>query len=364
MVSHEGNADRTGKVDEPRTRRWPAEWEPHRATWLSWPHNNETWPGNLGPVEEAFCEIVRAVMPSESVEINVRDVPHAEHIRAALRGAGIDDFERIRFRGIPTDDAWIRDHGGIFVVERTKSGAEERVLLDFEFDAWGGKYPPWDQDAKVAEQMAQITRVRREDHSLVLEGGALEGDGEGTVLTTESCLLHPNRNRPGQGRSKEVLEAWIRETFGTECVIWLGDGIVGDDTDGHIDDLTRFVGAGRVVTAVEPNMNDENHAPLAENRRRLAAAQDASGRRLEVIELPMPPAIEGTWGRVPASYANFYFSNAALLVPVFGCDSDREALSILSSAVRDRPVVPIPCQNLVLGLGSVHCLTQQEPMLG
>lgn len=347
-----------------KTRRWPAEWEPHRATWLSWPHNNETWPGKIGAVEDAFCEIVRAVLPGEYVEINVRDVAHAEHVRVALRGAGIDDktgLDRIRFRGIPTDDAWIRDHGGIFVVDHEEGGVGRRVLLDFEFDAWGGKYPPWDHDVKVAEQMSRITRVRREAYPLVMEGGALDGDGEGTLLTTESCLLHPNRNRPGQDRSKVGLEAQLREAFGAECVIWLGDGIAGDDTDGHVDDLTRFVGPGRVVTVVETNVDDENHGPLAKNLRRLESARDARGRRLEITQLPMPLAIEGTWGRVPASYANFYFSNAALLVPVFGVDTDREALSLLESVVMDRPVVPIPSQNLVLGLGAVHCVTQQEP---
>ena len=348
------------QADTPR-RRWPAEWEPHRATWLSWPHNKETWPGRLDLVEDAFCEIVRAISPGETVEINVLGVEHADHVRARLRGAGVEEMDSIRFRGIPTNDAWVRDHGGIFVVEESGQGRDERVLLDFEFDAWGGKYPPWGLDAAVADQMSRITRVRREAHSLVLEGGAIDGDGEGTILTTESCLLHPNRGRPGHDRSKEGLEAALRRSFGAEKIVWLGDGIVGDDTDGHVDDLTRFVAPGRVVTAVEVSEDDVNWAVLRENRRRLEGLQDAAGRNLEVVELPMPPSIDGAWGRVPASYANFYFANAGLLVPVFGTPADAEALAILETVVTDRPIVPIPSQNLVLGLGAVHCLTQQEP---
>lgn len=344
-------------------RRWPAEWEPHRATWLSWPHNIETWPQRLAEVEDAFCEMVRAIVPGEIVEINVGSPELADRVRDRLRGAGVTAFDRIRFRGIATNDAWVRDHGGIFAVDEAPgAGAPRRVLLDFEFDAWGGKYPPWDLDAAVAEQMAQVLRVPRERVDCVLEGGSIEGDGEGTVLTTESCLLNPNRDRPGVDRSRSALEGVLAERLGARRVLWLEDGILGDDTDGHIDDLTRFVAPGRVVTVVEADRGDANHAVLEGNRQRLAEMTDAAGRRLEVVPLPMPPAIEGPDGRVPASYANFYFANAGLLVPVFGVDEDREALEILGALVRDRPIVPIPAQNLVLGLGAVHCLTQQEPL--
>ena len=345
-------------------RRWPAEWEPHRATWLSWPNNIETWPDCLGAVEDAFCEMVRAIVPGEIVEIHVGDVESADRVRARLKGAGVADLDRVRFRGVSTDDAWIRDHGGIFVLEESASGGSRRILLDFEFDAWGGKYPPWDRDAKVAEQMAQIARVPHRALPLVLEGGSIDGDGEGTILTTESCLLNPNRGRPGVDRSREALEACLCRELGARKVLWLGDGIEGDDTDGHIDDLTRFVQPGRVVTVVENDRGDANHAALNANRARIDGMTDAAGRRLEAIELPMPPEMRGPHGRAPASYANFYFSNAALLVPVFGVEQDALALSILESIITDRPVVPIPSQNLVLGLGSVHCLTQQEPMLG
>lgn len=346
-----------------RTRRWPAEWEPHRATWLSWPHNTGTWPRCLDAVEDAFCEIVRAIVPGEIVEINVVDAAMAERVAARLAGAGVPELDRVRFRGIPTDDAWVRDHGGIFVFEQDAGGEEQRLLLDFEFDSWGGKYPPWDRDAAVAAQMAKVLNVRREAVDLVLEGGAIEGDGEGTILTTESCLLNPNRSRPGVDRSREALEACLAAAFGASRILWLAEGIAGDDTDGHIDDLTRFIAPGRVVTIVARDPQDEDYEVLAANRVRLEDMVDAAGRRLEVVELPTPPPVEGPDGRVPASYANFYYANAALLVPVFGVERDREALAILESVVRDRPIVPIPAQNLVLGLGAVHCLTQQEPAL-
>jgi len=351
--------------DSSTSRRWPAEWQPHRATWLSWPHSRETWPGEGGleAVEDAFCEMVRAILPGEDVEINVASPAMADRVRARLKGAGIENLSSVRFRGIPTDDAWIRDHGGIVVFDREQGGREERVLLDFEYDAWGGKYPPWDLDAAVAEQMARVTRIRHEPVDLVLEGGSIEGDGEGTILTTESCLLHPNRARPGVDRSREAFEAMFAERFGATRVLWLAEGLEGDDTDGHIDDLTRFVTPGRVVTAVEPDPSDPNHARLEANRRRLEDMTDAAGRRLEVTPLPSPPPIEGPHGRAPASYANFYFANAALLLPVFGVPSDREAIGRFEALRLDRPIVPIPSQNLVLGLGAVHCLTQQEPTL-
>jgi len=349
-------------VSEPVSRRWPAEWEPHRATWLSWPHNRDTWPTRLAAVEDAFCEMVRAIVPGEDVEINVGDPTLADHVRARLRGAGISDLTRVHLRGIPTNDAWVRDHGGIFVFERTGAGTR-RVLLDFLYDAWGGKYPPWDRDERVAEQMAAITRVPRIPYDLVLEAGGIDGDGAGTILTTESCLLNPNRARPGHDRSRAGLERVLAAAFGAEKVLWLGDGIEGDDTDGHVDDLTRFLAEGRVATLVEADRSDSNYRVLKENRVRLDGMTDARGRRLEVVELPTPGIVAGPDGRLPASYANFYFANAAVLVPVFGVPQDREALAILEKAIPDRPIVPIPGQNLVLGLGAVHCLTQQEPAL-
>lgn len=347
-------------------RRWPAEWEPHRATWLSWPHNIETWPTDLAAVEDAFCEIVRAILPGEAVEINVSDAAMARRVRGRLAGAGVGDLDRVGFHEIPTNDAWVRDHGGVFVEEfatRDDGGARHPVVIDFGFDAWGGKYPPWDLDAAVARQMAGARGLPRVECKRVLEAGSIEGDGEGTILTTESCLLNPNRDRPGHDRSRAGLEAMLAETLGARAVLWLADGIEGDDTDGHVDDLTRFVAPGRVVTILESDPDDSNFAALVENRRRLEGMRDAAGRALEVIPLPTPGRLEGREGRLPASYANFYFCNRALLLPVFGVDQDREAIDILATLMPNREVIPIPSQNLVLGLGAVHCLTQQEPLL-
>ena len=340
--------------------RWPAEWEPHRATWLSWPHNRETWPDCLEAVEDAFCEIVRAIVPGEDVEILVADEAMASRVRARLAGARVGHAERIRLHRVPTDDAWIRDHGGLFVVAPT--GAPEPCrLVDFEFDAWGGKYPPWERDAAVPEAMAAIRGVQRFVAGFVLEGGAIDGDGQGTVLTTESCLLNPNRARPGRELTRENLERWLGEALGIRETLWLGEGIEGDDTDGHVDDLTRFVAPGRVVTIVEPDRSSPDQGVLAENRRRLESMRDARGRSIEVVELPTPGAVMGPDGRLPASYANFYFANRAVLLPVFDVDADREAARILEAVIPDRPVVPIPSRALVRGLGTVHCLTQQEP---
>lgn len=356
-----GARDSVGDVPPGRLGyRWPAEWEPHRATWLSWPHNRETWPDCLDAVEDAFCEIVRGLVPGEEVEIHVADETMATRVRARLEGAGVGHGERIRFHLVPTDDAWIRDHGGIFVLGPDGGEAPLR-LIDFEFDAWGGKYPPWDRDAAVPAAMAAARQVQRFVAGFVLEGGAIDGDGEGTILTTESCLLNPNRGRPGQERTRKNLERWLGEILGVRKTLWLEDGIEGDDTDGHVDDLTRFIAPGRVVTIVEGERSDPNHLPLAENRRRLETMHDAAGRALEVVELPTPGVIAGPGGRLPASYANFYFGNQAVLLPVFDVEADREAIRVLEAIVEDRPVIPIPALALVQGLGAVHCLTQQEP---
>jgi agmatine deiminase len=344
-----------------RSRRWPAEWEPHRATWLSWPHNIETWPGRLDAVEDAFIEMVRAILPGEGVRIHVLDDAMGSRVRDRLRRAGVEDSADLEIYPVPTDDAWIRDHGGIFVLDQEGDSVSPR-LLEFEFDAWGGKYPPWDLDARVAGQMAERARVSSTRSATVFEAGSIDGDGTGTLLTTESCLLNPNRAGAGGQRSRESVETFLGEAFGARRVLWLGEGILGDDTDGHVDDLTRFVSPGRVVTAVCEDPSEGNHAALAENRRRLENMTDASGRRLEVIELPMPDPLFGPEGRLPASYANFYFANHAVLVPTFSVKQDDEALSILQAAIPDRPIVPIPSQDLVLGLGAVHCLTQQEPL--
>lgn len=333
--------------------RMPAEWAPHAATWLSWPHNTETWPGPLlGEAEAAMAEVVRAVAPAEDVHINVLDAAHREHV------AGLVDAvappERIVWHELATDDAWIRDHGAIFVC-----GPDGRALaLDFEFNAWGGKYPPYERDRAVARGMAEALGLPRHAPGIVLEGGAVDVDGAGLALTTEQCLLNPNRNPELE---RDALEAVLRGAFGVDDVVWLGAGIEGDDTDGHVDDVARFVAPGRIVAAVEHDAADPNAPALAANRARLAALEHETAGALEVVELPMPPPFVLEGQRLPASHANFYIANECVLVPVFDAPSDARAADVLAGCFPGRRIVPIDSRALVAGFGAVHCLTQQMP---
>jgi agmatine deiminase len=343
--------------------RWPAEWERHRATWLSWPHNRETWPTDLPAVEASFGAIVAALAPHEAVEIGVAHAAMESRARRSIRVAGADPDRNVRFHRYATTDAWCRDHGPIFVVRSAppEAPAPPRAILDFRFDNWGRKYPGWELDDAVPRHVEKLLGLPRFACDVVLEGGGIDGDGRGTVLTTESCLLNPNR---GPGRTRERMERLLADSLGARAVVWLGDGIEGDDTDGHVDDLARFVAPGIVVAAVCPDPADPNHAPLAENRRRLAAARDADGRGLAVVELPMPPRIAHGGQRSPASYANFYLANGVALVPTFDAPSDARALAILRELLPGRDVVGIRCVELVSGFGAIHCVTQQEPAGG
>ncbi len=343
--------------------RWPAEWEPHRATWLAWPHNRETWPGRLDAAEEAVARIVRALEGREQVVITVCDAAVEDRARGCLIAAGLDPERRgLRFAAIPSNDAWIRDHGPLFVV-RGAGAARERAVVDFRFNAWGGKYPPWDEDDAVPRRIAEEQGLRRFAREEVLEGGSIDGNGLGAVLTTESCLLHPNRDGAGGGgRTREQMERLLCDALGARQVLWLYAGIRGDDTDGHVDDVARFVAPARVVTAVEENSADANYTPLQENLRRLRTLRDQDGKLLEVVPLPMPPALVIDGLRRPASYANFYLANGVALVPSFGVSTDERARSILAECLEGRELVSIPCQDLVVGLGALHCMTQQEPL--
>jgi agmatine deiminase len=337
--------------------RWPAEWEPHRATWLAWPHKEASWPGRLAHIPPLFAEMVRALVTGERVEILVRDDAEADAVRSVLDGADVP-AARVGLHSIPTDDAWIRDHGLTFVV----CGEPPRLAaVDWGYNAWGGKYPPWDRDEQVASRIAALLDVARIDGGMILEGGSIETDGAGTLLTTESCLLNPNRN-PHLSRAE--IEERLRSSLGVERILWLGEGIAGDDTDGHVDDLTRFVAKRVVATVVEEDPADLNYRALADNRRRLERMEDAAGHALTVVPLPMPSPVVWEGQRLPASYANFYVANAAVLVPVFDDPNDRRALDTLARLFPSRRIVPIPARDLVWGLGACHCLTQQEPSLG
>jgi len=334
--------------------RWPAEWEPHRATWLSWPHNPETWPTALDAVRATFGAMVAALQPNEAVEIGVADDAMEEVARRAIRGAGGDPDRNVRFHRYQTTDAWCRDHGPIFVVKDDGS----RALCDFGFDNWGKKYPGWELDDAVPRHVERILGLPRFAADVVLEGGGIEGDGEGTVITTESCLLNPNR---GPGRTRERMEGVLADFLGARQVVWLHDGIEGDDTDGHIDDLVRFTEPGVVLAVACDDPADANFPILAENRRRLDAARDARGRALTVVDLPMPPRLELDGHRSPASHANFYVGNGVVLLPIFGGPSDAHATAILREHFPGREVIGIRCNELVSGFGAIHCVTQQEP---
>lgn len=336
--------------------RMPAEWAPHQATWLSWPHKHDSWPGVFDTVPPVMAEAVTALSRSETVRINVLGADHEAAVAGLLAAAGAD-LSRLVFHRFPTDDAWCRDHGAIFVV---RDGADAPLAaLDFEFNAWGGKYPPWALDNAMPPRMAEALGVPCHAGGMVLEGGSVEVNGAGTLLTTEQCLLHPNRN-PGLERA--AIESRLRAMLGVEQVLWLGEGIVGDDTDGHIDDIVRFVAEDTVVAAVERDPRDDNYGPLQRNLERLHGMHLADGRPLRVVELPMPrPVIHVDGERLPASYANFYIANRIVLVPVFNDPADAETLAVLARCFPDRELVPLDCRQLVAGLGAFHCLTQQVP---
>ena len=332
----------------------PAEWEPHSATWLSWPHNPQTWPGTLGAAESAMVDIVTALGESERVRINVLDEAHERHV-GRLLGKAVPR-QRIAFHHIPTDDAWCRDHGAIFAV----NGQRGLMALDFGFNAWGGKYLPCDRDAAAGKAMAAALAAPRFVPGMVLEGGSVDVNGAGALLTTEHCLLNPNRN-PHLTRAD--IELRLKHAFDVHQIIWLEGGIDGDDTDGHVDAVARFVATDRVATAVEANPKDANHRALRANRARLAAARLGAGQRLDIVELPMPEPLYRQGRRLPASYLNFHAANGVVLVPRFGCRQDGLAVELLGECFPRRRIAPIDCRHIVIGLGAVHCLTQQVPAL-
>ncbi|MCS7291777.1 MAG: agmatine deiminase family protein [Gloeomargarita sp. SKYBB_i_bin120] len=329
-------------------RRLPAEWEPHQATWLSWPHNRETWPEHLAAAEQALAQAVGYLQRGEVVHINVLDEAHQAHVQTLL-----GDCTNVIFHILPTNDAWCRDHGAIFIEEDQKL-----VATCWQYNAWGQKYPPWDRDQQVARQMAAILGVPRLTFDLVLEGGAIESNGQGTLLASRSCLLHPQRN---PGLTTAQWDAIFREVFGAAQVIWLEVEIQGDDTDGHVDVTTRFVAPDTLVVAREANPGDPNYPALEANWQQLQAIAATQGWQL--IALPMPQPVCQRGQRLPASYANFYIGNQVVLVPTFADPQDEVALTLLQKCFPERRVVGIDSRAIIEGLGGLHCLTQPVPAL-
>jgi agmatine deiminase len=351
----------TSEPQTPREQgfRMPAEWEPHQATWVSWPHKEASWPGKIETIKPVFARMVAELSRSETVHINVNDDPMEAEARKILAEQG--RLGNIVFHRLPTNDAWCRDHGAIFVKRNQSDGRNTLCALDWKYNAWGDKYPPYDLDNRVPAGMAEYLKVPRIEIPWVLEGGSIDVNGQGVLLTTQACLLNPNRNPE---LSQSQIEQLLKDHLGVEQILWLGEGIVGDDTDGHIDDITRFVSPRTVVTAIEPNPEDENHELLAQNLALLHSFRLAGDQRLKIVELPMPDPVECEGQRLPASYANFSIANTVVLLPFYGGPKDEEAREMLQSVFPDRRVIGIDCTDLIWGLGAFHCLTQQVPVDG
>ena len=336
----------------------PAEWERHRGTWLSWPHKEASWPDNFGPVPTIFASLVRCLVDREEVHINVAGAEMEALVRRLLTEEGVAT-DNVFFHFNPTNDAWCRDHGPIFI-QREVDGRREEAIVDWGYNAWGGKYPPYDLDDVIPTRVGAEYSIPVFYPGVIMEGGSLDVNGQGTLLTTEACLLNPNRN-PQLDRAG--IEACLRAFLGVSKILWLGDGIVGDDTDGHVDDLTRFVDPSTVVTVVEEDSADENYEPLQQNLERLRGMTDQDGRPLRVVTLPMPRPLYHAGQRLPASYANFYIANGLVLLPTYDPPRDEEAATTLQALFPDRDVIGIDCADLVWGLGAFHCVTQQWPAL-
>jgi agmatine deiminase len=335
--------------------RFPAEWEKHAGTWLSYPHNETSWPDKMHAIFPFYHEFIRHLSAGERVNINVTGPDMQETVEKSLEQTGAN-LDAITLHLLPTNDAWCRDHGPAFVIN--PSARHPKAIVNWDYNGWGGKYPA-ELDTTIPSRIAEKLGLPVFHPGIVMEGGAVDFNGNGTLITTTSCLLHPNRN---PGLTKLQIEKFLMDYYGVEQVIWLGDGIEGDDTNGHVDDITRFISEDTVVSMVEHNKSDGNYLPLKENLEMLNACRLISGRQLNVVELPMPEPLYYKNQRLPASYANFYIANAGVMVPVFNCRQDEVALEILSSCFPDRPVIGIDSVEIIWGLGSWHCLSQQEPL--
>ena len=363
--------------------RMPAEWHRHSATWLTWPKDPETWPDRVPQVEEIFLQMMAALAPHETVNLLVDDEEAEASVR---RRCAFPGAENVRCHQIRTVDSWIRDYGPNFIVsdklqfvadsDEPLAKLDDKLKFvghqlkqglaynDWIFNAWGNKYEGLKKDDSIPARLGSLLKVPRFEPGIVIEGGSIEVNGAGCVLTTEQCLLNPNRN---PHLSKDEIEQYLKSYLGAEKVLWLGEGIVGDDTDGHIDDIARFVAPNVIVCAVEDDSQDANYKILQDNLRRLQTMTDVKGRPFEIVTLPMPGVVGGTstgardLDRLPASYANFYIANKVVLSPVFGHPNDARALEVLQSLFPGRRVIGINCEPLVWGMGTIHCVTQQQP---
>ena len=359
---------------------FPPEWAPHRATWFSGPRpEGISFPDKYHTVPENLARIFREIAPRERVEINVPNGNYERIVRAQLAEHGCP-LKNIYFHHIKTNESWCRDHGPAFVQRKNRAGKKETAIVDWGFNAWGGKYPPYDDDDRVPTEIAKefglpvfypggsgFTSVSTKANShgqdahdtVIMEGGSVEFNGAGTILTTTQCLLNKNRN---PHLSKSQIEQYLKDYYGQTQICWLGDGIAGDDTDGHIDDLARFINPTTIVVGVEDDPKDENFRILQDNLKRVKKLKDQDGRPFNIVQIPMPGVVEFDRQRLPATYVNFYFVNGALLVPTFRHrKNDRKALEILQAHLPRHQVIGIDCVELIWGLGAIHCLSQQQP---
>ena len=335
--------------------RMPAEWEPHEATWLAWPHNEDTWPHEIERVQQTWVKLIRALGAGERVHLLVNDTVSENSAAVCLDSGGVDTREII-FHRIPTVDVWIRDYGPTFI---TAAGGSE-ALLDWRFNAWGKKYQALKEDERIPKQIESILGIRRFEAPLVLEGGAIDVNGVGLCLATEECLLNPNRNNH---HSKSKIEQCLKDFLGIQKMIWLSGGIKGDDTDGHVDQVARFVNPRTIVCALEKHPASKNYQLLQDNYKRLKLARDTKEHLMQIICLPVPEQLTSSKTYIPASYINFYIANRIVLVPTFNQVTDNQALSILQQLFSDREVKGLDCRSLARGLGTIHCVTQQQPRL-
>ncbi len=334
--------------------RMPAEWEPHAAVWLAWPHDRLTFPKGLESVEENYLQIIEALYQSESIHLCVTNEEMKQRVVERIKSKGIN-LSRVHLHLFDYADVWFRDYGPIFLVHREE---KHLAMVHWYFNAWGQKYETHLKDTRVPSFIHKKMTIPYFEPEMVLEGGSIDVNGMGTLLTTEQCLLHPSRNPHLQ---KEEIEETLKAYFGVSHIIWLKNGISGDDTDGHVDDIARFVNPTTVVCAFESDENDENFPILKENFERLLDSTDQDGNALDVIRLPMPGPVHGDGERLPASYANFYIGNETVLVPHFGHENDSAALEVLQSLFSTRRVTGLRCDDLIYGFGALHCITQQQP---
>jgi len=329
----------------------------HEATWLSWPHKEASWPGKIDAIYPNYSLFVKYLAQSEKVRINVVDAAMQESATAHLIKAGVN-MDQVSFYLHPTNDAWCRDHGPAFLINPVAE--QKKVIVDWNYNAWGNKYPPYNLDDVIPTLIGKHFDIPVYHPGIIMEGGSVEFNGTGTILTSTSCLLNPNRN---SHLNRDQIENYLFDYYGANQVLWVEEGIVGDDTDGHIDDTIRFVNEDTVLTVVESNTQDENYTILQDNLAQLKKMRLLNGKQLNIVELPMPDAVIFEDQRLPASYANFYISNKYVIVPTFRSAMDDKALSIIADAYKNREVVGIDSTDIIWGLGSFHCLSQQEPLV-